>query len=196
LQVALRQLALLEAHLRRFLALGQNGEPRRERCSLLGLIRDVEALLCPQFRHAEIDWRWQPSSQDYLVEGNPDQLTQLLLNVLSNGMEAAGPGGWVSLAIRPGQCVTRLPEANGLKPHSMVEIEVTDSGQGPPPEIADRLFEVFVTGKKEGVGLGLAVAQQVAEAHGGILIWRRHTNHTSFTISLPVADPVQEEKTL
>jgi signal transduction histidine kinase len=190
LQVALRQLALLEAHLRRFLALGQNDEPHRERCSLLGLIRDVEALLCPQFRHAEINWRWQPPLQDYLVEGNPDQLAQLLLNVLSNGMEAAGPGGWVGLAIRPGQY-----EANGSTTCSRVVIEVTDSGQGPPPEIADRLFEVFVTGKKEGVGLGLAVARQVAEAHGGSLVWQRRNNHTSFTISLPVADPAQEEQT-
>jgi signal transduction histidine kinase len=194
LQVALRQLALLEAHLRRFLALGQDGVPCREPCSLLTLIRDVEALLSPQFRHAGIDWRWQPPSHDYLIEGNPDQLAQLFLNVLSNGMEAAGPGGWVSLAIR-GQNEAKLSGANGSSAQSMLEIEVTDSGLGPPPEIADRLFEVFVTGKKEGVGLGLAVARQVAEAHGGNLVWNRQNDRTSFTITLPAADPVPKEQT-
>ncbi len=62
---------------------------------------------------------------------------------------------------------------------------MADSGPGPPPEVAERLFEPFVTSKPEGVGLGLAVARQVAEAHGGSLSWRRDPDRTCFRIELP-----------
>jgi nitrogen-specific signal transduction histidine kinase len=53
--------------------------------------------------------------------------------------------------------------------------------------VAERLFEPFVTGKPEGVGLGLAVARQVAEAHGGRITWGREGGHTCFRIELPLA---------
>ena len=61
-----------------------------------------------------------------------------------------------------------------------------DPGAGPPPEIRDHLFEPFVTGKPEGIGLGLSVAQRVAEAHGGRITWARtEDEQTCFRIDLP-----------
>jgi nitrogen-specific signal transduction histidine kinase len=55
--------------------------------------------------------------------------------------------------------------------------------------VTGRLFEPFVTSKPEGVGLGLAVARQVAESHGGSLSWRRDPDRTCFRIELPVEEP-------
>jgi signal transduction histidine kinase len=172
LEVALRQLTLLEQHLKRFLDLGRAGKLRKEQCSLQGLIGEVVGLLTPQCRHGRIDLRWQPLPEEVTLTGDAGQLGQLFLNVISNGVEAAGPGGWVEirLAPEPGKAV----------------VTVTDSGPGPPAEVAARLFEPFVTGKPEGVGLGLAVARQVAEAHGGSLTWARPDSQTCFRIELPL----------
>jgi signal transduction histidine kinase len=106
------------------------------------------------------------------IRADADQLGQLLLNLVLNGMEAAGTGGWVR--------VTVDPQGTGLA------IRVVDSGPGPSPEIAARLFEPFVTGKPEGIGLGLAVARQIAEAHGGTI---RYTGvrPSCFEVVLPAA---------
>jgi nitrogen-specific signal transduction histidine kinase len=64
-------------------------------------------------------------------------------------------------------------------------VEVSDTGPGPPPELTARLYEPFVTGKPEGIGLGLAVAKQAADAHGAALAWRRDGGRTVFRAAFP-----------
>src|SRR5262245_24649658 len=174
LDVALRQLTLVETHLKRFLDLGKASELRRQPCDLRALLAETIALLQPQCRHARIARRWQPmeNAEPAIVSGDRGQLGHLFLNVLTNAMEAAGPGGTVEAELRV--------RANSAK------VSISDSGPGPAPDLAARLFEPFVTGKPEGVGLGLAVARQVVEAHGGAIGWRRDQGRTRFEIELPL----------
>jgi signal transduction histidine kinase len=87
------------------------------------------------------------------LQADADQLRQLLMNLLLNGLEAAGPKGWVRIELHRTQ--------------TEALIRVFDSGSGPQAHLVDRLFEPFVTGKPEGIGLGLAVAKKIAESHGG-----------------------------
>jgi len=177
LDVALRQLTLLETNLKRFLDLGRQGPTRREPCSLTALVGEAVELLRPQCRHAGIELRWSPPAADAVVRGDAGQLGQLILNVLGNAVEAAGPGGDVAAAL--------TADAKGCV------LEVSDSGPGPAAGVAERLFEPFVTGKPEGVGLGLAVARQVAEAHGGRISWRRESGRTVFRVEFPHASAVE-----
>jgi signal transduction histidine kinase len=181
LAVALRQLTLLESHLKRFLDLGRAGSRDlsvREPMDLPALVGEAVALLRPRCKHARIDLRWHEPPEAARVRGDAGQIGQLLLNVIGNAVEAAGPGGWVEVTLRREEA-----------PAPLVVIEVSDSGPGPPPEVAAKLFEPFVTSKPEGVGLGLAVARQVAEAHGGRISWRRDDSATRFWIELPAQQP-------
>src|SRR5262249_10877916 len=94
-------------------------------------------------------------------------------------IEAAGPGGRVTIRI-----ISDSPQ---------VGVEVCDSGSGPPSQVADILFEPFVTSKPEGVGLGLALARQSAVDHGGTLAGKHEAGQTVFRLLLPATDAVVDE---
>jgi two-component system sensor kinase FixL len=66
------------------------------------------------------------------------------------------------------------------------EFVVRDTGPGPKKSLESALFEPFVTSKAEGVGLGLAVAQEVVEAHHGSIDWGRSDGTTTFRVVIPV----------
>ncbi len=177
LQVALRQLTLCEEHLKRFLTAGDPQPPRRIDCDLQVVIQQTVMLVEPACRHRkvnlEVTYAADSESEDFsALRADPEQLRQLLLNLVLNAIEAVEAGGHVRIES------TRRPDG-------MVYLRVWDDGPGPPPEIEERLFEPFTTGKPEGIGLGLAVARQIAEAHGGHLrLIREHG--TCFEVTLPL----------
>jgi signal transduction histidine kinase len=174
LDVALRQLTLMEIHLKRFLDLGKATELQREPCDLAALVNDTIALLRPHCLHTRIDLRWQKPETSTPLTADPHQLGQVILNLLTNATEAAGPGGWV--------------EARVGSVDSKACVEILDSGPGVVPAVSARLFEPFVTSKPEGVGLGLAVAKQIVQAHGGTIRYERIDNTTCFRVELPRDD--------
>jgi len=186
LAVAVRQLELAEEQVRGLLTLGRLEERPKRPCDLAALLRDVESLLDATTRHARVTLGVEtPDAPTAAVVDEPS-LRAAVLNLAWNAIEAAGPGGraWFRLIAGP----------------DAIMIEVGDDGPGPPPETASRIFDPFVTGKPEGVGLGLALARRVAEAHGGSLGWRREDGRTWFRLTLPrpgaahEASPVDESR--
>jgi two-component system sensor histidine kinase HydH len=89
------------------------------------------------------------------LPADPDLLAQLLLGLVTNACEAIGSGGRVALRARR--------DAGALR------VEVADDGPGVPRDAVDSLFEPFFTTKPSGTGLGLAMAERIAVAHGGVL---------------------------
>ncbi len=179
LDVALRQLALTEEHLQRFLAAGQQEQLKRVACRIEDIVANVAQLVEPACRHRKVELTIVPvgagAAETHVprLEADPEQLRHLLMNLILNAVEAAGPGGWVRIE-------------HGSHGDRYCYLRVLDSGAGPPHEFVERLFEPFSTTKPEGVGLGLTVARQVAESHGGRLEFSRRNGATCFELSLPL----------
>ena len=174
LGVALRQLTRMETNLRQFLDLGKPPAGKREPCDLIEIVGSAVEMLRPQCRHAETELQWEPA-RDAKFVGDAEQLGHLAGNLIGNAAEAAGPGGVVEVRL--------FADGPGWV------LEVSDTGPGPPQVIADRLFEPFVTGREQGVGLGLVVAKQAAEAHGGRIAWERRDGRTVFRAELDRRHP-------
>jgi signal transduction histidine kinase len=181
LEVALRQLDRIETNLRQFLDLGKPPTTAKEPCDLTVILTQTAELLRPQCRHAATALRWEPPAEPAVIPGDVTQLGHLFLNVIGNAVEAAGPGGEVDVYLLPSPLGGEGPGVRGFL------VEVSDTGPGPPADIADHLFDPFVTGKDQGIGLGLAVAKQAAEAHGGSLAWDRRDGRTVFRVELPAS---------
>jgi signal transduction histidine kinase len=173
LAVALRQLELTEEQVKALLSAGRVERSSPEVCDLHKLLGDVARLVDPACQHAKVVLRQLQRDGTGPVElfAERSSLRAAILNLALNAIDAAGQGGTVSL-----EAYSRNGE---------ILIEVVDSGPGPPPDLADVLFEPFVTSKLEGVGLGLALARQVALDHGGRLSWARAGETTRFTMTLP-----------
>ena len=150
------------------------------RVALAGFARDVV-----------IEESFDPSLPPALV--NRDAILQVILNLLKNASEAlAGqdlPGGpariTLSTAYRHGMAVSPAPG----KPRQPLPIEicVTDNGPGAPADIAEHLFDPFISGKPEGQGLGLALVDKLVRDMGGIIQYAREGSPeaTVFRILLP-----------
>jgi signal transduction histidine kinase len=109
---------------------------------------------------------------------DPVQIELLLVNLITNGIDAASS--------EPNATVTARVRQTGDR----MALEVSDNGPGIAAEIADRIFEPFETTKSGGMGLGLTVARQIADAHGGRLTWQAgKTRGVLFIALLPIDGP-------
>jgi signal transduction histidine kinase len=113
-------------------------------------------------RHVALDCLVAPGLP--LVAGDRVHLSQVLLNLIINGMDAiqTSPATNKRVVIE-----ARSREEGG------VEVAVTDSGPGVPPEVFDKVFDPFYTTKSGGLGMGLPISRTIIEAHGGRL-WAEH----------------------
>jgi signal transduction histidine kinase len=184
LEVARRQLQLMEKYIQRILTMGRQEPPRdRAHVDLAELIDHSLPLVKPAAVHAGVDLRWDRPESAMLVRGAADELEQMLINLVLNAIEAAARGESAAGQGRRVEVVLKHAGAG----HS--EIHILDSGAGPAASIQPELFEPFVSEKPDGVGLGLSVAREVATRHGGAIQWMRREDVTCFIVRLPVTSP-------
>ncbi len=111
-----------------------------------------------------------------------DRLTQAIWNLVRNALQSGA--SQVGLKTRAEHHVLIGDTAHRLS----LRVEISDNGRGVPEDLAEQIFLPLVSGRAEGTGLGLAMAQQVAREHGGSLGYRSRPGHTVFTLLLPVND--------
>ena len=113
------------------------------------------------------------------VSGDDALLRQVFFNLIKNGCDASGEGGEVRVSVR----LCAAEQAGG---HAAVVCEVADRGRGVPAGELARVFEPFFSTKEEGVGLGLALARDIVESHGGsISLTNRPGGGALARVSLP-----------
>jgi two-component system, NtrC family, nitrogen regulation sensor histidine kinase GlnL len=136
-------------------------------------------------RHLRFAEEYDPSLP--AVHGNRDLLVQVFLNLIKNAAEASPPSGGeiiLSTAYRQGR---RLATVGGGRPLQLpLLVSITDNGSGIPEELKAHLFDPFVTTKRNGTGLGLALVAKVIGDHGGIIEFDSQPRKTVFRVFLPV----------
>ena len=139
-------------------------------------------------RHVRFVEEYDPSLP--LVHGNRDLLVQVFLNLVKNAAEAVhNQDAEITLttAYRHGLRLA-VPGGKGRR-HLPLMVAVTDNGAGIPEDLRPHLFEPFVTTKRNGTGLGLALVAKVIGDHGGVIEFETQPRRTTFRVFLPVVAP-------
>lgn len=156
-----------------FLEFARPRSPRVRTAEVGALLESVVALASHQAPVSQVRLEWAVEPGVELVECDPEQIKQVLLNLVLNAVQASPLGGLVELRAR--------------REAGAVVVEVSDEGRGIPPELRERIFEPFFTTRENGTGLGLAVAAKIVEQHKGRLAAAANGNGgATLRLELPV----------
>lgn len=169
----------LERIVHDFLQFARPSEPKLAPMTGETPLREVRDLLAPQFEKSAIQLKLDIQSNDSF-QADPQQLKQVLINLVQNAAESIVQNGQIILRVRSG--TARL--AGLYRP--VVILETEDNGKGIPPEVQKRLFDPFFSTKDTGTGLGLAIAARIVEKHGGLLEFQTRPHHgATFGVIFP-----------
>ncbi len=156
-----------------FLSLARPIEINTEALPLPEVLKELASLEDSDAKRSQVQIRVIAAPNLPALKADPDLLTQVLLNLMLNGLQAMPEGGTLTLE-------AKTSNSNFL-------IAVTDTGTGISAENQRRIFEPYFTTKAKGTGLGLAISRRIIEAHGGTIT---ATNETAggcrFEICLPL----------
>jgi two-component system nitrogen regulation sensor histidine kinase GlnL len=114
--------------------------------------------------------------------GDKEQLIQAMLNIVRNAAQAMRGSGTITLRTRIARQVTLARRRHRLA----VMVQVIDNGPGVPPELHDKIFYPLVSGRADGHGLGLTLAQDYVSQHHGAIEFDSEPGRTCFTVLLPL----------
>jgi signal transduction histidine kinase len=144
------------------------------------VIDDIVNLAAPDAEKHGVHIERHRSEQPLPVKIDVDLVKQALLNIMINGMQAMGQGG--TLIISAG------------RDEGEAQVEIADQGQGIPPEIRDKIFNLYFTTKSGGSGIGLAMSYRVMQLHNGSLTFDSVIGHgTTFRLRLPLIERAPRE---
>jgi signal transduction histidine kinase len=175
---SLTQLMLGEVHrlnsiVEQFLSLARPVEIKAEALPLQEILKELAALEESDAERSQVQIRVIAAPDLPPLKGDPSHLTQVLLNLMINGLQAMPEGGTLTL------------EAKTSKNNFV--IAVSDTGPGIAPENLSRIFEPYFSTRPQGSGLGLAISRRIIEAHGGtITVANQAGGGCRFEICLPL----------
>lgn len=180
LDVLQQEISRLEELIRTFLDFARPCKVSAQEVDIAAIVDDTVRFLRPRAKRRLVSIENVGPSSALRVVADAHQIRQVLLNLILNALEALPGGGtvWVRVA----------PDGD-----DWLTIEVADNGSGLPDDMAERIFEPFVSTKETGLGLGLSICRRIAEAHGGTIeAAAREGGGAVFMVRLPVVPELDE----
>jgi len=136
------------------------------------LSREVTEFVTPQARRAKIEVVFSAPSEPTLIRGDSDLLKQAVLNLVTNAIDAMPQGGKLQVKV----------DSSGDK----LTLEVCDTGSGIPPELREKVFQLYFTTKTGGSGIGLAMTYRAVQLHNGTISFKSEAGSgTMFRLEFP-----------
>ena len=186
LQTIIDQVERITRIMNQLLTFARRRPIERRPTNLNKVVVDTLEMVRERFKRHRIELKTDLAPTLPLVEADPDQIGQVILNLAINALHAIGNEG----ALHIGTSVAAVLDGSGGAATDMVELSVSDSGHGIAPEDLDKIFNPFFTTKEvgKGTGLGLTVVHGIVQEHGGQIKVESETQKgTTFRILLPIA---------
>jgi signal transduction histidine kinase len=181
LDIIVKEIDRMEGFLQNFLKYARPAKPQMQNVSVVPVIRETIQLMAPKLRQNNIDVIENFQQESLEIMADTGQLKQVLINLMLNAIDSMNKGGRLTLSTQ----IDKPGDQQDPKP--FLQIRISDTGYGISDEIKESLFDPFVKGTDQGIGLGLSISQRIAELHHG---WIEADNNpekgATFTIHLPV----------
>lgn len=145
--------------------------------SVENMMEQVLSLVGQKLKYSNVDLRVSIPPGDLFIESSLTQISQVLINLINNANDAIAPrkDKWIKVDFKL------------VKDSSIVRCSVTDSGEGIPSEIAEKIMQPFFTTKEvgKGTGLGLSISKEIIETLGGTFYIDKECSNTCFVFELP-----------
>jgi len=178
-RIIMKEIDRINENIIRFLNFARPEEPILQPVKVSALAKEAVRLLAGKLRNSGINLHISLADEDTPVPADPKQLTQVLLNLLINAIEAMPQGGTLTIH----SAVEEPPDTL----QQFLRLVIKDTGQGIPEKDRPYLFDPFFTTKAGGTGLGLSIAYSILQKHNGRLeVESQLGKGSSFIVSLPV----------
>lgn len=173
IDVLSKEVRRLDRVVKTFLDFSRPVEVRLEEVDLAALAHEVSDLMQPQARLAKIDLQFEALAKPpSLIRGDPDMLKQAVLNLVTNALDAMKDGGHLRLSV--------------VRVDDLVTMEVADDGPGIPPDLRNKVFQLYFTTKPKGSGIGLAMTYRAVQLHNGTIDFTSEDGRgTTFRLQFP-----------
>ena len=170
-----KEVLRLDRVVKTFLDFSRPMEVHFLKLDLAELAREVCVLLAPQAKAARVDLAFELPAEPVQMRGDADMLRQVILNLVTNAIEAMKEGGKI--------VVTVSQEAQAVR------LDISDTGPGIDPNLRERVFQLYFTTKVRGSGIGLAMTFRAVQMHNGTIDFDSETGRgTTFHIQFPAID--------
>ncbi len=182
---------------RKLMAFGKRQPLKKEKLNPNDFIKDFSVFIREVLLKENIELKFEFDDKATCIEADPTALGQILLNLVTNSMDAMPGGGTITIGTEYVEVGDGFSESySWVKARPLVCIFVSDTGCGMPPEVKERIFEPFFTTKRpgKGTGLGLSVVYGLVKEHDGVVSVESEVGKgTTFRIYIPSCSVEEKE---